>query len=350
MNNNGIKNLGNTCYMNAVLQCLYASPLFMPYILHKKYDKGLKINIIQLLNHNNDISKIISTYKNTVTYQLHKVFKKLNTYNRAINPSSFKKIISALNQEFAGYGQNDSSELLIFIIDKIHTELLKPIIIYDIFADINNIFFNKTMMKFMMYNKNYLKNNYSIINDIFNGIFYSEIKCHECNELSQIFEYYNILSLPIPDNNVSLETCIDNFFLEEKFNENNKYKCSKCNKYVDATKKIYMWESPNILIIQLKRFNNCNYKQNKIQTTIKYPFNNLSMDSFFCSHNPHKCKYDLYAVINHMGSLNYGHYIAMTKNQFDNQWYEFNDENVNRINNLNMIISNYNYILFYKKI
>ena len=60
--------------------------------------------------------------------------------------------------------------------------------------------------------------------------------------------------------------------------------------------------------------------------------------------------YDLYAVINHTGSLNFGHYYANCLN--NNQWYEYNDSNVMPINEIqlhNEMSAGNPYILFYKR-
>ena len=43
--------------------------------------------------------------------------------------------------------------------------------------------------------------------------------------------------------------------------------------------------------------------------------------------------YDLAGVVNHYGNLGAGHYTAFCKNSEDNNWYEFNDSLVNKVNN-----------------
>jgi ubiquitin carboxyl-terminal hydrolase 4/11/15 len=41
-----------------------------------------------------------------------------------------------------------------------------------------------------------------------------------------------------------------------------------------------------------------------------------------------KIKYDLVSVINHYGSMNFGHYTAFAKNSNNNTWYYYDDTNV----------------------
>ena len=55
-------------------------------------------------------------------------------------------------------------------------------------------------------------------------------------------------------------------------------------------------------------------------------------------------EYELYSICNHTGSCNSGHYTSYCKN--DNKWYEFNDNTVIKIKELNKTNA---YCLFYKK-
>jgi len=58
--------------------------------------------------------------------------------------------------------------------------------------------------------------------------------------------------------------------------------------------------------------------------------------------------YDLYAVSNHYGSLNGGHYTAYCKNPVYNKWYEFDDSSVSSIDP-GSAVSKAAYVLFYKR-
>ena len=58
--------------------------------------------------------------------------------------------------------------------------------------------------------------------------------------------------------------------------------------------------------------------------------------------------YDLFAVTNHFGSLNGGHYTAYGKNALDSQWYNFNDSSVSKASE-DQICSRSAYLLFYRR-
>ena len=59
--------------------------------------------------------------------------------------------------------------------------------------------------------------------------------------------------------------------------------------------------------------------------------------------------YDLYAVSNHYGSLNGGHYTAYGLNALTNKWYDFNDSSVSNVHSQDNIVSPGAYLLFYRK-
>ena len=58
--------------------------------------------------------------------------------------------------------------------------------------------------------------------------------------------------------------------------------------------------------------------------------------------------YDLVGVINHYGSMNFGHYVAFAKNSITDQWYEFNDSSVSMITE-GSVCNSAAYVLFYKR-
>ena len=133
---------------------------------------------------------------------------------------------------------------------------------------------------------------------------------------------------------------------EEILDGNNEWFCENCKKKQKAIKKIEIYNSPKILIIQIKRFNH----YNKINTKVNFPLKDLDINNYIISNkNNSSIKYDLFAVANHYGSLNYGHYTAFCKNSLTNKWYHYNDSMVTEINDESLIISSNAYVLFYRQ-
>ena len=98
-----------------------------------------------------------------------------------------------------------------------------------------------------------------------------------------------------------------------------------------------------IMIIHLKRFRN----NRKIDNLIEFPLEGLDLGNYLPNKNE-KYIYDLFAVANHIGGLQGGHYFAYCKNFIDGEWYEFNDSNVSKISEKNVVTDNA-YVLFYKR-
>lgn len=90
---------------------------------------------------------------------------------------------------------------------------------------------------------------------------------------------------------------------------------------------------PNLLVIHLKRFKFTATHRSKIRTFVKYPIQNFSLEDICCVKQEEKPTYDLFAVINHNGTLTSGHYTAFAKNRDDLRWYLYNDAYVSMVEN-----------------
>ena len=161
--------------------------------------------------------------------------------------------------------------------------------------------------------------------------------------------------LKIYENNfekILFKKCLEEFSKEETFDKDNLWKCSKCHQNIAAKNKIEIYQIPKILIIQLKRFEN----NQKIESFIDFPLKNLDISQFVTSSISQKDgipkKYDLFAVANHYGRMEYGHYDAFCLNYIDNNWYNFNDRHVEKIkkeDEINSIVTKNAYVLFYRQ-
>ena len=149
---------------------------------------------------------------------------------------------------------------------------------------------------------------------------------------------------------ISIDKCFEEFTKIQTLDENNLYNCPKCKQNIAANNSIELYKIPNILIIQLKRFKN----GQKIKTFIDFPIRNLDISPFISESSPYfstTIKYDLFAVSNHYGELEYGHYDANCLNYIDNNWYNFNDKKVEIIeeNNPEIVVTKNAYVLFYRQ-
>ena len=197
----GIKNLGNSCYMNAAVQCLSNFYEFSNYFLKKDFDKKL-IKEIKDKKGNSDINQYELLIKFT------QIIKKIHLgKEKFISINSFRNSIGKKNTIFMSNTQEDTQEFLITLFDllneqiylynkkinknfkTISTDLSKKLSLKD-FRDNENNGLNELI--------NYLNNNQSLISCLFTGQFRSTVQCGKCKNVSHNFEIFLGLSLPIP--------------------------------------------------------------------------------------------------------------------------------------------------------
>lgn len=330
----GIQNIGNTCYMNSVIQCLFATDDFLSYMIsensaERNFRSDLETSILQT-DKNITCEKVTKKQKETLTYRLHIIFKYMWMKNTIIKPIHFKNKLDTINKSFMGYNQQDSTECLSVVLDRMNDEL-----------KINkNMDIKETDSKIKKFWKEYLVKNNSYVTEIFCGIMSNNIGCLKCKNIHTIFESFNIITLPIisQDNKVTtLDHCLSSYFRNPEFlTGKNKYKCEECKSEQDAINVLLLSKLPPKLIIQLKRFeyHNTHYKIN--DTTVTFPFFDLDMENYIdCKNNIKKSNYlyELYAVIIRTGNTKSGHYYVYSKNHINNKWYIFSDTIIKHIPN-----------------
>lgn len=267
-----------------------------------------------------------------------------------VEPSSFKSKLSNFAPQFQGYHQHDAQELMGLLLDGIHEDLNrvknKPYI-EERDCDGTNDEVDATEAW-----KNYLKRNKSLIVDLFQGQLRNTCVCLTCNHRNIRFEPFMYLSLPVTDSCTKLRDCLDLYLQEENLIGENQWYCEKCKEHVDATKKIDLWILPPILIFHLKRFKYDEYGKigSKTATVVEYPLQEWDLSGAVRSKAAATAQYDLYAVSNHVGGLGSGHYTAHALNRFDDNWYEFNDSSVRRVDAETDLRRNSSaYLLFYNR-
>lgn len=131
---------------------------------------------------------------------------------------------------------------------------------------------------------------------------------------------------------LTLEQCLgfrnnSTFVLDDE----NRWTCGKCKKSVNAIKQNAFWHLPQVMILCLNRFvstDGSSGSGRKLDDFVEFPVTDLDLSPFVQGPEAaggKKILYDLYAVSNHYGSLNSGHYTAYAKNRGDGKWYCFND-------------------------
>ena len=196
--------------------------------------------------------------------------------------------------------------------------------------------------------KNMYEKDYSEIWNIFYGIQVCQLENSVTGKkLNMIPEPYFIINLPIPGNNKSptLIDCFDLYVETEILDGDNSILDEETGNKVSTKKNIMFWNFPNILVIDIKRFNVMNRKN---QIMVDFPLENLNLSKYVIGYNKDTFIYDLYGVCNHSGSVIGGHYTSFVKNA-NGKWYHYNDTSVAEVSMIQQIVTPKAYCFFYRK-
>ena len=327
----GLKNIGATCYMNATLQCFSNCPRFKNYLL--KLYKELE-------------SEKDSKYK--ISFALAEVLKNLwgILYHKYYAPENFKNIISELNPTFRGIAANDPKDLVLFIIQRIHTELNKEDPSRKTNNNDNSYDFWAEYISFMNF---YKRNNNSIITEEFHFYTNDMTTCSFCNTTINNVQTNNILFFPLEEvrkfkryfnNYVSIYDCFE-------YNErqtSSSFHCNACKNDSIAYSMTKIALSAKTLIINLNRGHGMEFNVNIV-------FEEYLNIRKYVYMNESPYYYELTGVICHFGTNDDGgHFIAYCKNCDDCNWYKFNDGIITKCSFSEVCQKGMHYVLFYSYI
>uniref|UniRef100_A0A8C7SB08 Ubiquitin carboxyl-terminal hydrolase n=1 Tax=Oncorhynchus mykiss TaxID=8022 RepID=A0A8C7SB08_ONCMY len=329
----GLRNLGNTCFMNSILQCLSNTHNLRDYCLHN--------------SHRRDLNKNSRTNTGALMEEFAKLLQTMwtSSSSEAVGPSEFKTQIQRYAPRFVGYNQQDAQEFLRFLLDGLHNEVnrvtVRPRGSSEDFDHLPDREKGDRMWS------KYLEREDSKIVDLFVGQLKSSLTCSTCGYCSTVFDPFWDLSLPIAKKGygeVSLMDCMSLFTKEDVLEGDEKPTCYRCKARRRCTKKFTVQKFPKILVLHLKRFSEAR-RTSKLSTFVNFPMEKLDLREF-ASENINAV-YNLYAVSNHSGTTMGGHYTAYCRNPTSGEWYTFNDSRVTPMSS-SQVRSSDAYVLFYE--
>ena len=317
----GLINVGQSCYMNATIECL-------------SNIKSLSNKLLENYGTYNVDSQPLCVAYSSLLYDL------FHTQEKCIRPQLFKEIIGKLNPLFEGNHAADAKDLIFFLIETLHKELLPPSQNEDVEIDfyqqeIDSQFEDKMFQNF--YNE-YSKKT-TIVSNIFYGINRSVMYCQGCNKYKYSFQIFNILIFPlkkVKDYKKSKKGWFDKLDLNlydafdceqevEKLEGENMIYCNRCRKLSPGTHQQQIYGMPPILIIILNRGKNNEDFNEEFQFDEILDFTNRNN---ILNQQSYK-KFYLCGIITHLGeSGSGGHFIAYCRNSPNENFMCYNDASV----------------------
>ncbi|VDP21135.1 unnamed protein product [Schistosoma margrebowiei] len=396
----GLRNIGNTCYMNAALQALSNCS-------HLTY---LKTRVSQ-----SDSACQIWQYHVIRTVDLFSFY--LSSFRpRCFNANTILDTFCIVHPMFRGYAQQDAQEFLRLFLVQLHEELKH--------SRLSNS--DKKGIKQTTTTGSSDNSNNSIITDVFQGRLVSSVRCMSCSRLSNREESFMDLSLSLTKPTVQtyssssvdqsaksslmngsistgsllkngpvyLKTSNDLQQTLPSKSTSRRYSTPRGSKiksslftlpsvvgrlvtgipwlltmlltlthiflsYVQSflpsrcngLKQFRLVALPEILTLHLKRFSSNHLYSSKLSSPVNFPLKNLDLSPYLHRDCTDKITtYDLIGVICHYGGCGGGHYTTCAYNSSTEHWYEFNDEHVRKLDAEQVeSLKSSAYILFYRK-
>lgn len=252
----GLKNLGNSCYLSSVIQCLFSLPAFQKAY----YDPS-----------NKDF-KLVTNPSEDLHVQLRKIADGLlsgrystqaidSSHQKGISPATFKSLIGKGHEEFSTMRQQDAFEFLVYLLDKI--------------------------------SKNAKSHKQSDPTEVFEFQTDQRLECKCCHKVRYRTDNQENLSIPVPARpemevevegqtpettyqTVQLEECFNNFTLSEDV----EYQCKSCGKSEGAVKKVGFHSFPDVLVVNARRFQIINWVPTKLDIPVEVSDEVFSLDKY----------------------------------------------------------------------
>jgi len=304
----GLANLGNTCFLNSVLQVLTYTPPLSNVILDEDHKKKCQaVGFCMMCELNNHVTRIF----------------RHNPHEGPVRPMSIIQKLKCIGKNFRFGRQEDAHEFLRYVIEGVQKS--------DYAGRPKLDKFSKET---------------TIANAVFGGYYRSQVKCLHCQHESNTFD-------PMMDMNLDIKDCsniiqaLHKSIRADKLDGENKYHCERCRKKTVAQKRGNIHKEPNVLTFQLKRFDFTQMFGGKISKSVSFP-EEFNVRPFMSKPQGPAIFFKLYAVLVHSGySCNSGHYYCYVKAP-NGTWYEMNDNRVCQVG-LQTVLQAQAYLLFYVK-
>ncbi|KAK1214825.1 UBP42 hydrolase, partial [Pygoscelis papua] len=209
----GLHNLGNTCFLNSVLQCLTYTPPLANYLLSREHSQSCHQQGFCMMC-------VMEAHVNEV----------LRFSASAIQPWTVVHVLTRIGEHFQHGMQEDAHEFLRYTVDAMQRACLSGSGNLDISSQAT-----------------------TIVHQIFGGFLRSRVTCLSCKAVSDSYEAFLDVPLDIKAAS-SVTAALEDFVEPEQLDGDNCFKCGKCDKMVAASKRFTIHRVPRVLTLCLKRF------------------------------------------------------------------------------------------------
>ncbi|PIA32012.1 hypothetical protein AQUCO_04700115v1 [Aquilegia coerulea] len=301
----GLENLGNTCFLNSVLQCLTYTEPFAAYLqsgMHKS-------------------SCHTSGFCALCAIQNH-VKRALQSTGRIVAPKDLVVNLRCISRSFRNARQEDAHEYMVNLLESMHKCCLPSGVPSESPS---------------AYEK-------SLVHKIFGGRLRSQVKCMQCSYCSNTFDPFLDLSLEITKADSLIKALTHFTAVEQLDGGQRQYQCQRCNKKVKALKQLTVNKAPYVLSIHLKRFGS-HVPGQKIDKKVEFG-STLNLKPFVSGSYEGELKYTLYGVLVHAGwSTHSGHYYCFVRTS-SGMWHSLDDNRVVQVSE-KTVMQQKAYMLFY---
>ncbi len=340
------RNLGNTCYMNATLQCVLHSGEFFNRLVQYSDSQG------GIDGYNRSSGNGSGAAQKRLLCDSIRLVHRDSTASAGVNLTSIKSETTKINSEFAGCGQNDAHEFLRAYLYGLHGEVNRAgRARYREMLDKPGESDSEAELRWAQY---LLEHDDSLVYDHFGGVLRCTSICAVCHNRSLSFDPFLDLSLACPAQadadapGYSMTQLINNFLALERLSGSNQLVCPRCRRLEDADRSFYVAQWPDHLVFHLKRFNSKGVKSSApVSLAETFTIEGRTRSGFRASNGrsatmpPGRIRYQLAAVVCHEGSSFGGHYIAYVRkgSETSGEWFCCNDSNISRVDRRHVLFS-----------
>ncbi|KAG6740971.1 hypothetical protein POTOM_056443 [Populus tomentosa] len=378
----GLNNLGNTCFMNSVLQALLHTPPLRNYFLSDRHNRyycqqkksGNENGVVGGKRSNGGDGHGGKGLRLCLACDMDAMFSAVFSGNPVpYSPAKFLYSWWQHAANLASYEQQDAHEFFISMLDGIHEKVEKDR--------------HKT--------HGLGHGDCCIAHRVFSGILRSDVMCTACGFTSTKYDPCVDISLDLEPylgssaKSMSLKThscngevdctnssqnggistligCLDRFTRPERLGSDQKFFCQQCQVRQESLKQMSIRKLPLVSCFHIKRFEHSSIRKmsRKVDRYLQFPFS-LDMAPYLSSSilrsrfgnrifpfdgdeadasNEMSSEFELFAVVTHTGKLDSGHYVTYLR--LSNQWYKCDDSWITQVNE-NIVRAAQGYMMFY---